>query len=81
MIVFKLTKKGPIRRPSLPSRVTADDRNADRAFVQALSSEAIWLDYLESEAIWSFKHQSDDAADRTAPWGTREAAGPQLTGM
>jgi hypothetical protein len=26
-------------------------------------------------------HECDDAADRMAPWGTREAAGPQLTGM
>jgi hypothetical protein len=26
-------------------------------------------------------HECNDAADRMAPWGTREAAGPQLTGM
>jgi hypothetical protein len=33
-------------RPApLPSRVTADDRNAHRAFVQTLGADAIWLDY------------------------------------
>jgi hypothetical protein len=30
----------------IPPRVTADDRNAHRAFVQTLGSKAIWRDYL-----------------------------------
>jgi DNA polymerase III subunit epsilon len=33
-------------RPNpLPQRVSADDRNAHRAFVRTLGSDAVWLDY------------------------------------
>jgi DNA polymerase-3 subunit epsilon len=32
----------------LPPRVTAEDRNAHRAFVHTLGSEAVWRDYFES---------------------------------
>lgn len=32
------------RRQPLPPRVNAEDRNAHRAFVQTLGSEAVWLD-------------------------------------
>jgi DNA polymerase III subunit epsilon len=32
----------------LPPRVTAYDRNAHRAFVQTLGSDAIWRGYFES---------------------------------
>jgi DNA polymerase-3 subunit epsilon len=32
----------------LPPHVTADDRNAHRAFVRTLGSDAVWLDFCES---------------------------------
>jgi DNA polymerase III subunit epsilon len=35
----------------LPPRVTADDRNAHRAFVRTLGSEAIWLDYFAIKSV------------------------------
>jgi DNA polymerase III subunit epsilon len=34
------------RPQALPPRMTADDRNAHRALVRTLGSEAVWLDYL-----------------------------------
>jgi len=34
----------------LPPRVTADDRNAHRAFVAMLGSNAVWLDYFTIRA-------------------------------
>jgi DNA polymerase-3 subunit epsilon len=37
-----------VRPKPLPPRVTADDRNAHRAFVATLGSEVIWLDFCES---------------------------------
>jgi len=33
----------------LPPRLTEDNRNAHRAFVQTLDGEAIWLDYQSAE--------------------------------
>jgi DNA polymerase III subunit epsilon len=39
-----------VRPNPLPPRVTADDRNAHRAFVATLGSEAIWRDYFEGWA-------------------------------
>jgi DNA polymerase III subunit epsilon len=35
-----------VRPNLLLPRVTADDRNAHRAFVDTLGAEAIWLDYV-----------------------------------
>jgi DNA polymerase III subunit epsilon len=45
--VDKRTLSGRIRTrcQPLPPRVTADDRNAQRAFVQTLGADAIWLEY------------------------------------
>jgi DNA polymerase III epsilon subunit-like protein len=37
------------RPQPLPPRVTADDRNAHRAFVRTLGSEAIWLAWISTE--------------------------------
>jgi DNA polymerase-3 subunit epsilon len=39
-------------RPNpLPPRVTADDRNAHREFVETLGKDAVWLYYFEGAAI------------------------------
>jgi DNA polymerase-3 subunit epsilon len=35
----------------LPPRVTADDRNAHRAFVRTLGTNAIWLDYFTVRSV------------------------------
>jgi DNA polymerase III subunit epsilon len=39
------------RPQSLPSRVTADDSNAHRAFVQTLGRDAVWLDYFVIKSV------------------------------
>jgi DNA polymerase III subunit epsilon len=39
-----------VRPQPLPPRVTADDRNAHRAFVATLGSDAVWLDYFVIKA-------------------------------
>jgi DNA polymerase-3 subunit epsilon len=39
-------------RPNpLPPRVTADDRNAHRAFVRTLGSDAVWLEYFAIKSV------------------------------
>jgi DNA polymerase III subunit epsilon len=38
------------RPQPLPPRVTAEDRNAHRAFVATLGSEAVWCDYFKGWA-------------------------------
>jgi DNA polymerase III subunit epsilon len=45
-----------VRPHRLPTRVTADDRNAHRAFVRTLGSEAIWGDYYAPGRLLGF-HQ------------------------
>jgi hypothetical protein len=35
----------------LAPRVTADDRNAHRAFVQTLGKDAVWLDYFAIKSV------------------------------
>jgi hypothetical protein len=39
------------RSQPLPPRVTVEDRNAHRAFVATLVSEAIWLDYFAIKSV------------------------------
>ena len=40
-----------VRPTPLPSRVTADDRNAHRAFVRTLGKDAVWLDYFTVRSV------------------------------
>jgi DNA polymerase III subunit epsilon len=40
-----------VRPLPLPPRVTADDRNAHREFVQTLGSDAVWLDYFAIKSV------------------------------
>jgi DNA polymerase III subunit epsilon len=39
------------RAVPLPPRVTADDRDAHRAFVQTLGSDAVWRDYFTIKSV------------------------------
>jgi hypothetical protein len=39
------------RPQPLPPRVSADDRNAHRAFVDTLGSDSIWFDYSERDRL------------------------------
>jgi DNA polymerase III subunit epsilon len=43
---LKIHALGRTRPQPLPPRVTAEDRNAHRAFVATLGSEAVWLEHL-----------------------------------